>query len=321
MEQMSFIRNNSLSRRRKKVPAAADTLCSPGAGRKPSFSSMQAREAASGYLFFLPWLAGFLIFTIYPFVYSVLLSFSEVILSPAGIKRTFIGLKWYREALTADATYPVSLLDTLKFIVFSTPMIVVAALLLALLLNGRFRGRTFFRAVFFFPVIIISGPVIAELLNTRAAVVINPSDYAVYEFAKTLPGILSLPLLYIFDNIVLILWFSGVQVIIFLAGIQKIGQPIREAAAIDGASAWQMFWKIYLPFLKPLILINAIYTTVMLSGFSSNAVNGEIVNKMTLTGKVYGYSAAMSWIYFSILILLLGIIFLLFRERKGKVGC
>lgn len=318
MREMSHFRSNLLSRRQKK--AAAGAKCSTDEVRRPWLSSMQAKEAVSGYLFFLPWLAGFLIFTIYPFVYSVLLSFSEVILSPAGIKRSFIGLKWYREALTADATYPVSLLDTLRFIVLSTPMITVAALLLALLLNGRFRGRTFFRAVFFFPVIIISGPVIAELLSTKAAVVINPSDYAVYEFVRTLPGFLSMPLLYIFDNIVLILWFSGVQVIIFLAGIQKIGQPIREAASIDGASAWQMFWKIYLPFLKPLVLLNTIYTIVMLSGFSSNAVNGEIVNKMTLTGKVYGYSSAMSWIYFILLIILLGITYLIFSERKGRVG-
>lgn len=282
-------------------------------------AGMRIHEIRNGYLFFAPWLIGFFTFTLFPFLYSVFLSFSDVTISPTeGIKSSFVGFKWYIEALTVDPTYTISLLDTLQFIVLSTPMIVVAALLLALLLSGNFKGRTLFRAIFFFPVIIISGPVVAELLNSDAAAVINPENYIIYDFIRSLPEVISAPLLYIFDNIVLILWFSGVQVIMFLAGLQKIGLPVREAASIDGASGWQMFWKIYLPFLKPLILLNTIYTIVLLSGFASNAVNGEIVNKMKLTGRVYGYSSALSWIYFVILAALLGVSFLLLRPGKGK---
>lgn len=117
---------------------------------------------------------------------------------------------------------------------------------------------------------------------------------------------------------VLILWFSGVQVVLFLAGLQKIGQPVREAASIDGASGWQMFWKIELPFLKSLILLNAIYTLVQLGAFSNNAVNREVVNKMTLVGKTYGYSAALAWIYFACMLLVTGVTFLLLRDKGGK---
>ena len=193
----------------------------------------------------------------------------------------------------------------------------VVALLLALLLNGQFRGRGFFRAVFFFPVLIISGPVIQELLTTGTAAVIRPENYLIYDFIASLPQVLSVPLLYVFDNIVLIMWFSGVQVVLFLAGLQKIGYPVKEAAAIDGANAWQMFWEIYLPALRPLILLNTIYTLVQLSAFSSNAVNQEIVNKMTLVGKTYGYSSALAWIYFACMLLVLLAAFLLLRERKG----
>ncbi|MDD2362523.1 MAG: sugar ABC transporter permease [Oscillospiraceae bacterium] len=287
--------------------------------KKNKTAGMRIREIRNGYLFFAPWLIGFFAFTLFPFLYSVYLSFSDVTISPTeGIKSSYVGFKWYIEALTVDPTYTISLFDTLRFIVLSTPMIVVAALLLALLLSGKYKGRTLFRAIFFFPVIIISGPVVAELLNSDAAAVINPENYVIYDFIRSLPEVISAPLLYIFDNIVLILWFSGVQVIMFLAGLQKIGLPIREAASIDGASGWQMFWKIYLPFLKPLILLNTIYTIVLLSGFASNAVNGEIVNKMKLTGRVYGYSSALSWIYFVILAALLGVSFLLLRPGKGK---
>lgn len=285
--------------------------------KKSGGLTLRQRSAWEGYLFLLPWLAGLALFTLFPVVYSMFLSTSDVQMGPMGIKTRFVGLQWYKEAFTLDTTFPISLLDAMKFVLLSTPMVVVVALLLALLLNGSFKGRSVFRAIFFFPVIIISGPVIQELLDTRAAAVIIPENYLIYDFIASLPGVLSTPLLYIFDNIVLILWFSGVQVVIFLAGLQKIGKPIREAAAIDGISSWQMFWKIDLPFLRPLILLNTIYTLVQLSTFSSNLVNQEIVNKMTLVGKTYGYSAALAWIYFAVMLLVLGIAYLLLRDRKG----
>ncbi len=187
--------------------------------------SLHQRNALEGYLFLAPWLVGLALFTLFPVVYSVILSMSDVQMDPTGIKTRFVGLQWYREAFTLDTTFPVSLLDTMKFVLLSTPMIVVSALLLALLLNGKFRGRSVFRGVFFLPVVIISGPVIQELLTTRAAAVIHPESFIIYDFIASLPVVLSAPLLYIFDNIVLILWFSGVQVVLFLAGLQKIGQP------------------------------------------------------------------------------------------------
>ena len=282
-------------------------------------SGLKRREALEGYAFLIPWLIGFALFTAFPFFYSLKLSFSEITISPtSGILTDFVGLKWYKEALTEDPTYTLSLLDSLKFVVLSTPMIVVCALLLALLLNGKYLGRGFFRALFFFPVVIISGPVVSQLIDTDAATVINPQNFAVYTFISELPSILSTPLIYIFENIVLMLWFSGVQVIFFLAGLQKIGQPIREAASIDGASKWQMFWKIYLPYLKPLVLINAIYTVVLLSGFSTNKVNEEIETKMHITGKTYGYSSAMAWMYFLVLAILLFLIFLILKPHERR---
>jgi ABC-type sugar transport system permease subunit len=281
--------------------------------------SSKNRGRIAGCLFLLPWLIGFFAFTLYPVLYSVWLSLSDVVISPGkGILTEFVGLKWYAEAFTADATYVISLLDSLKFIALATPMIVVVALLLSLLINGQYRGRAFFRAVFFLPVIIVSGAVVSELLATDAAAVVDPRSFIVYDFLASLPGVLSSPILFVFDNIVLILWFSGVQMILFLAALQKIDRPLKDAAAIDGASAWQMFWKIYIPFLKPIILLNTVYTIVMLSGLSNNRVNGEIVSKMRLAGKMYGYSAALSMIYFVSLAVLLGLAYLILREKKAK---
>lgn len=290
-----------------------------GAARRRKGLSIRAREITSGYLFLLPWILGFLAFTLYPFAYSLYLSFNQVSQDPMNrAKPVFVGLQYYIEALTVDTDFTVDLLDTMQFVLLSTPLIVVVALMLALLLNRQFRGRTFFRAIFFFPVIIISGPVVTKLLESDAAAVIHPENYVIYDFLMTLPEVLSSPLMYIFDNITLILWFSGVQIILFLASLLKIGQPLREAAAIDGASGWQMLWKIYLPFLRPMILLNTVYTVVQLSTFSDNAVNQKILADRQLAGKAFSYSAAMSWIYLLLILLTLLVVFLLFRERRPK---
>ena len=283
--------------------------------------SIRTREGISGYFFLSPWIVGFLVFTLYPFAYSLFLSMNQVSQDPTKkAAPVFVGLQWYKEALTIDTTFTVDLLDTMCFVLLSTPLIVVVAMMLALLLNRQFRGRTFFRAVFFFPVIIISGPVVSKLLDSDAAKVVSPESYLIYDFLSTLPSILSEPIMYIFDNITLILWFSGVQIILFLASLLKIGQPLREAASIDGASGWQMLWKIYLPFLRPMILLNTVYTIVQLSTFSDNAVNQKILASRQLAGKAFSYSAAMAWIYQLLILVTLLVVFLLFRERRPKEG-
>jgi len=192
---------------------------------------------------------------------------------------------------------------------------VVTCLIIAILLNGKFRGRTFFRALFFFPAIVISGPVINELIANNAATIISPGRYTIYNFIDGL-GIVGTPLIYVFDHIVTILWFSEVQILIFLAGLQKISRPLYEAAAIDGASGWQFFWKVTLPFMKPMILISTVYTIVILSGFANTPVNEEIQMHMRTIGRVYSYSAAMSWISFVMNFALIGVVFFLFRDKE-----
>ncbi|WP_163195426.1 carbohydrate ABC transporter permease [Clostridium thermarum] len=282
--------------------------------------TIKRRKAVLGYSFVLPWIIGFLLLTAFPFFYSVYLSLSSVKISPTGIQTTWVGLKNYFDIFTKDVNFSKILIESVVFVVLSTPMIVVASLIVAMLLNGKFRGRAFFRAIFFLPVIIISGPVMSELMTNQAAQIVDPSNYIIYRFFMTLPSAVSAPVLYIFDNLVLILWFSGVQIIIFLAGLQKIDTSIYEAASIDGASSWQVFWKIVLPFLKPLALVNAIYTIVEMAAFPTNKINTTITDKMFEMGNVYSTSAAMSWIYFMVEFLLLGLVFLILKEKQKKEG-
>lgn len=278
--------------------------------------SLRAKDALLGGAFMSPWLIGVLVFTMFPLGYSIWLSFCQVEFSPEGILTSFVGTQWYKEALTADANFVKDMASTFQSIIFSTPMILVFSIILALLLNRPLKGRAFFRALYFFPVIIISGPVMSKLMSNAAFAIINPEQFAVYQVLQNLPELISVPLCYIFDNIVVILWYSGVQTLIILAGLQKIGDPIYEAASIDGASAWQKFWKITLPHLRPMILVSAAYTIVDLAGKSTTAMHTLIEKNMMNIEKPYSYSAALSWLYTIAVLLTLGAAFLILKERR-----
>ncbi len=290
------------------------------AGRKKRRGlTIRQKNAIAGYLFFSPWIIGFFLFTAYSVAYALKLSFNSVDrINGANIEMTFKGLDYYYSALRVDTVFPQALTDSAIFILCSTPVIVVFSIVIALLLNHVFPGRTFFRAVFFLPVIIISGPVLTELLSGDGAMVIQPSQNAVYQFVAQLPETLSKPVLYTLDNLVQILWFSGVQTIIFLAGLQKVDHSVFEAASIDGASGWVIFWKISLPVIRPLILVNSLYTIVEISNFPNNMVNYKIVDHMFETARPFSYSAAMSWLYFLEVLLIIGLAFLILNNWKER---
>ena len=116
----------------------------------------------------------------------------------------------------------------------------------------------------------------------------------------------------------IILWYSGVQTLIILAGLQKIGDPIYEAASIDGASAWQKFWKITLPHLRPMILVSAAYTVVDLAGKTTTEMHTLIEKNMMNIEKPYSYSAALSWLYTIVVLLVLGVAFMILKERRAR---
>ena len=280
--------------------------------------SLKTKSSLIGTLFMSPWLIGLLVFTVIPFVYSVWISLCTVEFGAEGISTSFVGFHWYKEIFTADAYFIEAMRDTLQFIVLFTPMIIVVAIMCALLLNKVCYGRTIFRILFFFPVVVISGPVMEKLVGNQAMSIISAGNYYVYQVIENLPSPISVPLLYIFDNIVLILWYSGVQMLIILAGLQKIGDSLYEAASIDGASAWQQFWKIALLYLRPMILIMTVYTVVDLAAMTSTPMYSLIENNVTNIERPYSYSAALSWVFALVVLLLLAIVLLILRERGSR---
>ncbi len=287
--------------------------------RSGIYGRRKRRNTLKGILFISPWLIGFAVFTLLPLINGILYSFHAVSIKPGRIDLRWAGMEYYNYAWNISKSFKLSLSSSAMMICFATPVVLVFALIVAVMLNHKFRGRTFFRAVFFFPVIITSGPVISKLL-TGHAVEFTKEGSQIMLFLQNLPSVLSVPCLFVLDNLVLIIWFSGVQILIYLAGLQRVSTSIYEAAEIDGAGAWEKFWKITLPHMGPIILINAVYTVVNISNYSGQTVNREISDNLFSTSMMYSLSAAMSWIYFLVVLLILavaGLVFWLISRKEN----
>ncbi|RLQ96618.1 carbohydrate ABC transporter permease [Falsibacillus albus] len=278
------------------------------------------KNSTVGFLFVSPWVIGFLLFTAFPLLYSFYLSFQKVKITTSGIQTKFIKLENYKYAFLSDSVFVDKVTQYLQELIISVPIIIVFSLIIALLLNQKVKFRGLFRTIFFLPVIIASGPVIKELMDQGVTTIPSIDQYAIYQYLNENPdGFINGILLYLIKNLIVILWFSGVQILIFLAALQKSDKQIYEAAKIDGASNWEIFWKLTLPGLAPMIIINTIYTIVTYSIFSLNPVIEHIQKNMFKVNTGFGYASSLSWIYFIIIAAALGISvgFMTIKRKKS----
>ena len=224
------------------------------------------RDARMGLLFISPWILGALVFLLYPLISSFWYALNNIRMTPLGTNYTFVGQGNFTQILLSDAEFPTQLINYVVSTVISVPIIVVFALLISIMLNQPIKGKGFFRLIFFLPVIIVSGPILG-MLNAEGAGSITALDTQAITDAISgfLPAALAKPISSIFENMITILWYSGVQILIFLSALQKIDPSQYEAAKIDGGSGWECFWKITLPTIKPMILLNCVYTIRMRS--------------------------------------------------------
>lgn len=275
------------------------------------------RKAIIGLAFVSPWIVGFFVFTLYPMLYSLFLSFHQVKITPVGVKTKYIGFENFNYAFFSDPVFLEKILNYVMEMMLNVPIIIVFSLIIALLINQKIKFRGMFRTIFFLPVIITSGPVINELLSQGASSIPNIEQYGMFTMIEnSLSPIIAEPILYLFKQIIMVLWFSGVQILIFLAGLQKVDRSMYEAARIDGASAWESFWKVTLPVLMPLVIVNVIYTIVYVSTFALNEIIILIKNNMFSTITGFGYATAIAWIYFIIIMIVLAIWTGLLRMKK-----
>ena len=203
----------------------------------------------------------------------------------------------------------------------SAPIIVVFALIIAMMLNQNIKGKGFFRTIFFLPVIIVSGPILGMLTEQGAGSISAIDTQAITTaISSVLPSMIAEPISELFQNMITILWYSGVQILIFLSGLQKIDKSMYEAAKIDGGSGWECFWKITLPNLKSMILLNAVYTVVFISNNDQNPII-ELIKTSMFSGtkeKGYGYASAMAWLYTLVVLLIVGLFALILATRKDQ---
>ena len=282
--------------------------------------TLKQRGALHGYAFISIWIISFFVFVLYPVIYSMILSVNAIKIRPEGIIYTFKGLFFYDYALNELPHFRNCLAVQLQMVCGMTPVILVLSLIVAMLLNGKFRGRALFRAIFFMPVIIMSGPVISSLLG-QYALDFSTNSRIVYDLLSYMPSALASPVEYVLNNLVKILWMSGVQILIFLAGLQSIGSEVYEAASIDGAGAWEKFWQITLPHISPMILICAVYTVIDTANYNEGGNINALINSQIFDANyMYSYAAAMSWMYFAVIAAVLGLVLLIFKffGRKGK---
>lgn len=285
---------------------------------KNKLAGLQRRKAFAGYLFISPFILGFLLFMLKPIADSLYMSFCDVKLNPGSIDKNWIGTYNFIWEFTIDPDFSTNVLDELWRMVVYSLGIIVFSFFVALILNQDFKGRGLVRAVFFLPVIISSGVIVgleennsmmATLATQVESVTGDVSISAALQTVLETAGIGSKAFEVVFeiiDNIYDIAMASGIQVIIFLSGLQTISKSMYEAADIEGCTKWESLWKITFPMISSLFLVNWVYTVIDFCMRSDNDVMTKINNIMTLS-LWYGPASAMAWTYFGIVALFIAL--------------
>jgi ABC-type sugar transport system permease subunit len=289
--------------------------------------NMKRRHILEGYVFVSPFILGFLAFFAFPLYISLRLSFGKVI-RIQGFNIAWAGFDNFVKAFVLDTQFVPMFVDAIKHTLFRMPLIIVFSLLLAILINRDIKFRGFYRVVFFLPFLLGTGHVMQQILGqglnmsvlAEARSTFIPNELLAY-LGPTVGNMVDS----FFGIIVEVLWSSGMQILLFLSGLQGISVSLYESAKIDGATEWDSFWKITLPMISPITLLNIIYTIIDSFTNPRNPIVNYIIN-YAFKNMDYAYGAAMGWIYFVFIMLVILVAFLLTRNYiysdnvKGVAG-
>lgn len=286
------------------------------APKKKTIMTMQRRRGLEALMFLSPWLIGTLVFFLNAILSSIRLGFSDIV-QIQGFEMEWVGTANFQHIFLYDINFVPTFTSVVTDTLLNTPLVLVFSLIIAMLINRPMPGRGFFRTCFFIPVLLGSGYVMAQLLEIDATGTVGVGIQLPQVLQQMLGNTLVTVVQPFLDRITLILWKSGVQIILFLAGLQGISSSLYEAAKCDGATQWEMFWKITLPMISPIILLNFVYTMVMYFTSSDNALVEYILNEV-FKNLQFGRGAAMGWVYFLFVFVLCGIIFVVVRLGSKK---
>ena len=284
---------------------------------------LMGRRAVYGYLFILPFILGFVFFMIKPLGQSLRMAMSEVVISNQGFQLNWNNFDNFKKALLVDAEFNRMLLESIGQMVIRSMATIVFSFFVALLLNQKFKGRTLARSIFFLAVILSSGVLVglessnslmAQLKDMieeagNANTITDVLEKILVSEAQGVNGISSKAFKTVFeviDSIYDVAMASGIQIIIFLSGLQNISPSMYEAAQMEGCTAWESLWKITVPMVSPLMLVCWIYTIVDFFMKSDNKIMDKINVQMTQMLN-YGFSSSMAWIYFVVCMALIGL--------------
>lgn len=309
-----------------KVPKMPKAPREPG--KKLFKMSLTQRQAWTGRLFVSPFYIGFVVFFAYQLFQSIRFCFFDVDVQPGNLGLNFVGWDNFDHIFNVDSNYKTKLGASLLTLLWKVPIIIVASLFIAIILKSKFRGRTFVRGVCFLPVV-LAGGIVMDIVqgDTISSSVMSGSMVSSGSMVDTnalqdllvnmglgseITGFINT----IYSNLFGVLWESGVQMIIFLAALQSISPSLYEASSIEGATGWENFWKITIPMISPMIMLNIFYTIVENSISTNNAIMEKVITEYNNVN--LDLSAAMGWVYFAVIAVVLGVVAFCFRKVNVK---
>jgi ABC-type sugar transport system permease subunit len=272
--------------------------------------TLERRNQLKGLVFVLPFIIGVLCFFLYPILFSVRLSFATDI-KIIGMKLSGWNIEYYNKAFIVDTNFLPEFKNTVVFTLTKFPLTIILSLIISILLNNKIKGRGFFRVIFFIPFLLGSGEIMKQILNLgveRAVLNVSDGKLIPYNVLSYFGPTVMDTVFNVFGNLVSILWGCGVQILLFLAGLQSISPSLYEAAKIDGATEWEIFWKVTVPMISPMMLLNIVYTLV--DSFTS--IDNTLLQYIRTYGfnnNQFQYAAAMGWVYFLFIGIVVGIAF------------
>ena len=296
--------------------------------------SLDRKKARAGWVFVLPFVIGFVLIYIPMIAESLIYTFTDVTatsLKDGIFSIKAVGFANYQEVLFNHTDFVERLVTGTTQLIIDSPAIIIFSLFMAVILNQKMIGRAAFRAIFFIPVIVTTGIIAKTDLATQSTTsqmeggmesgnqaqesggvsqIVSSADFGALFSNMKVGGELQEYVVSIINNIFNIVNRSGVQLLIFLAGLQSISPAIYESCSIDGASAWETFWKITFPMISPMILVNAVYTVIDSFTSASNSVMSFIQDVLAGNQASYDadYGVTMAWIYFLIVIVIVAVV-------------
>ncbi len=273
------------------------------------------RRGKYGYLFAAPWIIGLVVFVIFPLIEAVRISFSKLSVGLQQYTLDFVGFENYRNIFLVDTEYRVTLLSSFSAILYQVPLVIFFSFFLASVLNMKFKSRGLVRSILFIPVVIASGTVDVLMKNDYLSTTAG-SDAGTEQVEGIIHMIsnFDMPLQIVtflqraLQEVGTITTMSAVPIVIFIAALQAISDSIYEAAFIEGASAWEVFWKIRFPLVSPHILVCVIYCLIDSLNSAANPVVA-LIKQTTYTRIEYGSGSAMSVVYMLVTLLLVFLVY------------